>query len=149
MSNTQIAQTDYRYGFSKPENYVFKSKRGLSREVVEQISEMKNEPEWMREKRIKALEIFEGKKMPMWGADLSTIDFDNIYYYIRPTDRQVKSWKDLPKEILDQCYTIIYLPSKGKYYNQGIKKVIYKTTYLESTADIKYVYLEVSPSYFK
>ena len=55
----------------------------------------------------------------------------------------------LPKEILNQCHTVIFLPSEGKYYNHGIKKVIYKTTYLKSTAEIKYTYLKVSPSYFK
>src|SRR3989304_9070173 len=95
-----IAPVDYKYGFSKPENYVFKSRKGLDKSVVEQISGFKNEPEWMRERRLKALAIFEAKKMPTWGADLSTINFDDIYYYIRPTDRQAKSWKDLPKEIL-------------------------------------------------
>ena len=86
-----IATTDYRYGFSKPENYVFKAKRGLSSLVVEQISSMKNEPVWMREFRLKALSIFESKKMPTWGADLSTINFENIFYYIKPTDNQKKN----------------------------------------------------------
>ena len=81
MSNGVVVQ-DYKYGFSKPENYVFKSRRGLDKSVVEQISSMKNEPEWMREYRLKALEIFKAKKMPKWGADLSKIDFGNIYYYI-------------------------------------------------------------------
>ena len=91
MSNNVLTSTDYRYGFSKPENYVFKSRRGLDKSVVEQISSMKNEPEWMREQRLRALTIFEGKKMPMWGANLATIDFDNIFYYIKPTDNQKKS----------------------------------------------------------
>src|SRR3989344_4193196 len=96
-----IAPVDYKYGFSKPENYVFKSRRGLDKSVVEQISSMKNEPLWMREFRMRALEIFFSKKMPTWGADLSTINFENIFYYIKPTDNQKKNWKDLPKEIKD------------------------------------------------
>ena len=110
---------DYQYGFAKPENYVFKSKRGLDKSVVEQISSMKNEPAWMREQRLRALEIFLSKKMPMWGADLSSIDFDDIYYYIRPTDRPAKSWKDLPKEILD-TYAAIGIPEAEKKYLGGV-----------------------------
>ena len=90
MNDLQIAQTDYKYGFSKPENYVFKSRKGLDKSVVEQISSMKNEPEWMREQRLRALEIFDDKKMPTWGANLSTINFDDIYYYIFKCPR---SWE--------------------------------------------------------
>src|SRR3990167_3164882 len=97
MNDLQVA-TDYKYGFSKPEKYVFKSKKGLDRSIVEQISSMKSEPGWMREQRLKALEIFFSKKMPIWGADLSTINFDDIYYYIKPTDKQAKKWRDLPKK---------------------------------------------------
>ena len=85
MSDGVITPVDYKYGFSKPENYVFKSRKGLVKSVVEQISSMKNEPVWMREKRLKALEIFEAKKMPTWGAALSAINFDDICYYIIPT----------------------------------------------------------------
>src|SRR3989344_2720177 len=114
-----LAVTDYKFGFSKPENYVFKSRRGLDKSVVEQISSMKSEPEWMREKRIKALEIFEGKKMPMWGADLSTINFDEIFYCIKPTDNQKKSWSDLPKEI-KETYDAIGIPEAEKKYLAGV-----------------------------
>src|SRR3989344_2821797 len=118
MSNA-VAINDYKYGFNKPENYVFKSKRGLSRGVVEQISSMKNEPVWMREFRLRALEIFFSKKMPMWGADLSTIDFDNIFYYIKPTQKQGTSWKDLPKEIKD-TYDAIGIPEAEKKLLGGV-----------------------------
>jgi len=118
MSNA-VAINDYKYGFNKPENYVFKSKRGLSRGVVEQISSMKNEPVWMREFRLRALEIFFSKKMPMWGADLSTIDFDNIFYYIKPTQKQGTSWKDLPKEIKD-TYDAIGIPEAEKKFLGGV-----------------------------
>jgi Fe-S cluster assembly protein SufB len=90
---------DYKYGFRDEENYVFKSERGLSREVVESISEHKNEPEWMRKFRLKSLEYFRARPLPEWGGDLTQIDFDNIYYYIKPTEKQAQSWEDLPPDI--------------------------------------------------
>ncbi len=89
-----------KYGFSVPEtSYAFKSRKGLDREIVAQISEMKNEPQWMRDFRLRALETFEKKPMPSWGADLSTIDFNNIYYYVKASDRNDKSWDDVPEDI--------------------------------------------------
>ena len=119
MANGSIATTDYKYGFSKPENYVFKAKKGLNTYLVEQISSMKNEPLWMREFRLRALQIFEFKKMPIWGADLSTINFDDIYYYIKPTDSQKKSWKDLPKDIKD-TYDAIGIPEAERKFLAGV-----------------------------
>ena len=118
MSNGVI-NTDYRYGFSKPENYVFKAKRGLSSLVVEQISSMKKEPERMREFRLRALEIFFSKKMPAWGADLSTINFENIFYYIKPTHNQKKNWRDLPKDIKD-TYDAIGIPEAERKFLAGV-----------------------------
>lgn len=102
-----------RYGFSKPENYVFKAKKGLNPEIVKEISHLKNEPEWMREFRLKALSIFESKKQPTWGADLSTIDYNDIYYYIRPTEKKSKTWEGLPKEIRE-TYDAIGIPEAEK-----------------------------------
>jgi Fe-S cluster assembly protein SufB len=93
--------TDYQYGFHDVEDYKFKSGRGLTREMVEQISEMKNEPQWMRDFRLKALDIFLRKPMPSWGADLSGIDFDNIHYYVKPSEKTEKSWEDVPPYIKD------------------------------------------------
>lgn len=119
MSNGVVVPTDYKYGFSKPENYVFKAKKGLSKSVVEQISSMKNEPEWMRGQRLRALEIFFGKKMPTWGADLSTINFDDIFYYIKPTDSQKKSWSDLPREIRE-TYDAIGIPEAERKFLAGV-----------------------------
>src|SRR3990167_4535846 len=116
---SSLSINDYRYGFSKPENYVFKSRKGLDTSVVEKISSMKNEPQWMREQRLRALEIFFSKKMPTWGADLSTINFDDIYYYIRPTDRQAKSWGDLPKEIRE-TYDAIGIPEAERKFLAGV-----------------------------
>src|SRR3990170_1943319 len=119
MNDTQIVTDNYKYGFNKPENYVFKSKRGLNLSVVEQISDMKSEPEWMREFRLRALEIFFSKKMPKWGADLSTINFENIFYYIKPTDNPKKNWRDLPKEIKD-TYDAIGIPEAERKFLAGV-----------------------------
>jgi Fe-S cluster assembly protein SufB len=90
---------DYKYGFSDKEDYMFKSGRGLTREIVEKISAMKNEPEWMLKFRLRALDIFLKKPMPTWGnCDLlKSIDFDNIFYYIRPSERSEKNWDDVPE----------------------------------------------------
>ncbi len=90
---------EYRYGFSDPETYVFKSRKGLDREVVEQISRMKGEPQWMLEFRLKALEHFEKRPMPTWGADLGGLNFDEIFFYVKPTSGESKSWEDVPSGI--------------------------------------------------
>ncbi len=90
---------DYKYGFHDKEDYFFKSGRGLTREVVANISEQKNEPQWMRDQRLKALEYFEARPLPTWGGRLEDIDFDAMYYYIRPTEKQATSWEDLPPDI--------------------------------------------------
>ena len=87
------------YGFHEAENYTFKAKKGLNREVVIDMSRMKGEPQWMIDFRLKALDIFWKKPMPNWGADLSGIDFDNIYYYIKPSEESVKSWDDVSPEV--------------------------------------------------
>src|SRR5438094_3707684 len=112
-------QQAYAPGFHMAENYAFKSERGLSRKVVEQISEMKGEPAWMRKFRLKSLELFEKRPMPSWGADLSGIDFDNIYYYIRPTEKQVESWEDLPADIKD-TWDKLGIPEAEKKYLAGV-----------------------------
>ncbi len=94
-------KSDYaeKYGFRVPEDYVFKARKGLDEEIVREISWLKGEPGWMLEFRLKALEIFRRKPMPTWGADLSAIDFDDIYYYIKPIEEQQRSWDDVPEEI--------------------------------------------------
>src|SRR5512142_329133 len=76
-----------KYGFFDPEKYVFKARKGLDREIVEEISWMKNEPEWMRKYRLRALEIFDKKPMPQWGGNLHDIHVDDIYYFLRATDK--------------------------------------------------------------
>ncbi|MBM3145531.1 MAG: Fe-S cluster assembly protein SufB [Chloroflexi bacterium] len=90
---------DYKWGFSDPETYVFKSRKGLDREIVVQISQMKGEPQWMLEFRLKALEHFRRRPMPTWGGDVSRLDLDDIYYYVKPTDEESRSWDDIPDTI--------------------------------------------------
>jgi len=110
----------YRYGFSDPEEPVFKSQKGLSSRVVEEISHSKNEPEWMRKFRLRALEIFYKKPMPGWGADLSEIDFNDIYYYVRPQDKQARNWKDVPDNIR-KTYEKLGIPQAELKLLAGVK----------------------------
>ncbi|BCW95543.1 MAG: Fe-S cluster assembly protein SufB [Fimbriimonadales bacterium] len=92
---------DYKqkYGFYDEIKPVFQTERGLTRRVVEEISYQKNEPKWMRDFRLEAYEIFMSKPMPSWGPDLSRLDFDEIVYYIKPTERQGRSWDEVPEDI--------------------------------------------------
>lgn len=110
----------YKYGFSMPENYVFKAKKGLNEQIVAMISRMKNEPEWMADFRQKAYQIFLVKPMPEWGADLSDIDFDDIFYYLKPNKKTEKSWDDVPSEIKD-TYDKLGIPEAEKDYLGGVK----------------------------
>ena len=90
---------DYKYGFRDPSEYVFKTPKGLDREIVEQISTMKGEPEWMLEFRLRALNHFSQRPMPTWGGDLTGLDMDEIYFYTKPTVEESKSWDDVPDNI--------------------------------------------------
>ena len=92
-----ITQADY--GVKDPEDYVFTSEKGLSQAVVEQISSLKNEPDWMLKFRIEALKHFFARPYPKWGPDLSGLDLSNLYYYVRPTDKTEQSWDDIPENI--------------------------------------------------
>ncbi|HEY7002987.1 MAG TPA: Fe-S cluster assembly protein SufB, partial [Gaiellaceae bacterium] len=113
---------EYQYGFSNPdeaEAYFFKSGRGLSHEVVEAIAEHKNEPDWMRKFRHKSLDYFLARPLPQWGGNLNEIDFENIYYYIRPTEKQANSWEDLPADIKD-TWDKLGIPEAEKKYLAGV-----------------------------
>jgi Fe-S cluster assembly scaffold protein SufB len=90
---------EYKYGFRDEENYVFKSRKGLDHEIVDEISWMKGEPDWMRAQRHKALDIFFAKPVPTWGGDLSRLDYDDIYYYIKPVEQQGHTWDEVPDGI--------------------------------------------------
>jgi Fe-S cluster assembly protein SufB len=110
---------EYQYGFHDTEKPVFKASRGISHEVVEQISRMKNEPEWMRKFRHDALDIFFSKPMPTWGADLSGIDFDNIFYYLRPSEKAEKSWDDVPEDI-KRTFDRLGIPEAERKFLAGV-----------------------------
>lgn len=92
---------EYKYGFVDRDVSVYRTKRGLTREVVEEISRIKGEPQWMTEFRLKALEIFYSMPMPQWGGDLSALNFDEIVYYVKPSERTERSWDEVPQEIKD------------------------------------------------
>ena len=104
---------DYQYGFKDPETYVFKSRKGLDREIVEQISAMKGEPDWMLAYRLKALEHFEQRPMPNWGGDISKLDLNNIYYYVKPAEAESKSWDDVPDTIKNTFDKLCFLSSQN------------------------------------
>jgi len=120
--STQVYSTEqqaYAPGFHMAENYAFKSERGLSAKIVEQISEMKGEPDWMRKFRLKSLALFEKRPMPTWGADLSGIDFDNIFYYIKPMQQQGRTWEEVPAEI-KETFDRLGIPQAERKYLAGV-----------------------------
>jgi len=110
---------EYKYGFKDKDVSVFRTDRGLTREVVEEISKMKNEPEWMLEERLKALEIFYSKPMPMWGGDLSELDFDEIIYYVKPSEEQGRTWDEVPEEI-KRTFDRLGIPEAEQKYLAGV-----------------------------
>lgn len=124
-------KSSYKYGFHKPENYIYKSPKGLSSDVINYISHHKSEPVWMRDFRLKSYGFYLKKLMPVWGPDLTQIDFNNIYYYINPTNAPKNSWDQLPIEIKD-TYDKIGIPQAEKKYLMGVSaqyesEVVYKS----------------------
>ena len=94
---------EYKYDFVTDAEPVYRARKGLSEEVVREISAYKEEPEWMLNSRLKALQVYKSKPMPTWGGNLSELDavLDEIYFYVRPQDRMEHSWEDVPEEIKD------------------------------------------------
>ncbi len=115
----QVEIADYQYGFHDEENYVYKAERGLDRDKVIQISKMKNEPEWMLEFRLKAYDHYVKRPMPNWGGDLSGIDFDNIYYYIKPAEKQGKTWDEVP-EYIKNTFERLGIPEAERKFLAGV-----------------------------
>lgn len=108
------------YGFHDDNvQYSFKSQKGISEEVVRQISAIKNEPQWMTDIRVKAYHTFVAKPTPEWGGDLSHIDYDDIYYYVRATDRTNNDWDDVPQDIKD-TFNKLGIPEAEQKYLQGV-----------------------------
>jgi Fe-S cluster assembly protein SufB len=110
---------EYKYGFRDPENFVFQSRKGLDREIVEQISVMKGEPKWMLEFRLRALDHFLQRPMPKWGGDLSHLNLDEIYFYTRPMDKEGKSWDDVPDSIKN-TFNRLGIPEAEQKFLAGV-----------------------------
>jgi Fe-S cluster assembly protein SufB len=108
-----------KYNFRTESKAVFKARKGLDREIVAQISEMKDEPGWMRDFRLKSLEIFDSKPMPRWGGALN-LNFQDIYYYLKPTNKQGRTWDDVPEEI-KETFEKLGIPEAERKYLAGVK----------------------------
>lgn len=110
---------EYRYGFQDPEDYPFRVQPGLRREVVEEISGQKGEPEWMLQTRLKALDHFQKRTMPGWGGNLSSLNLDEITYYIRPSERVEGSWDDVP-ETIKRTFDRLGIPEAERKFLAGV-----------------------------
>ncbi|HLC95146.1 MAG TPA: Fe-S cluster assembly protein SufB, partial [Patescibacteria group bacterium] len=110
---------EYQYGFAMPEHSVHKTALGLRKSTLLEISNIKGESSWMRDARLRAYEIFLKKPLPRWGAKLSNIDFDAITYYLKATDKQSRSWDDLPQDI-KETYDRIGVPEIEKKFLAGV-----------------------------
>jgi Fe-S cluster assembly protein SufB len=108
-----------KYDFRTESEAVFKARKGLDAEIVNQISEMKSEPDWMRKFRLDALDVFHSKPMPRWGGDIS-IDFQDIYYYLKPTDKQGRTWDEVPDEI-KETFEKLGIPEAERKFLSGVK----------------------------
>ena len=108
-----------KYDFRTESKYVFKARKGINPEIVSQISEMKGEPAWMRDFRLKSLEIFNSKPMPHWGGDIG-VNFQDIFYYLKPANKQGKSWDDVPEEI-KKTFDRLGIPEAEKKFLAGVK----------------------------
>lgn len=115
----QDEQYQHGYAFGT-EDYALITSPGLSKRVVELISHHKEEPDWMREKRLEGYRVFEQRPLPQWGADLTGINFDAIHYYLRPMAAAAKSWDDVPKEI-QETFERIGVPQAEREYLAGVK----------------------------
>ena len=114
--------SDYteRYGFHDAENYLFKAPKGLTRELVVKISEFKNEPQWMREFRLKSLDHFLAREMPTWGSPmLAEVDFDNIHYFVRASEKPERSWDDVPEDV-KKTFDRLGIPEAERNFLAGV-----------------------------
>ena len=120
MAATDLDLGRYQLGWSDKEDYVFKPKKGLNESIVREMSEMKSEPQWMRDFRLRALKNFERKPMAPWFAtQMPDLDFDDIFYYIKPTGGQVDSWDDLP-DAIKNTYEKLGIPEAERKYLAGV-----------------------------
>lgn len=116
-----VVNQDYaeKYGFADEEDYVYKAEKGLDEALVRTISQMKGEPEWMLDFRLKAYDHYLQRPMPEWGADLSIIDFDDVYYYIKPASEQGDTWEDVP-EYIKNTFDKLGIPEAEQKFLSGV-----------------------------
>jgi Fe-S cluster assembly protein SufB len=120
MTTAELDLGRYKLGWSDPEQYVFKPRKGLNEDIVNEMSWMKGEPDWMRKFRLRALNLFERKPMLEWFAkNMPTIDFDDVYYYIKPTDKQVSDWDMLPESVKN-TYEKLGIPEAERKFLSGV-----------------------------
>jgi Fe-S cluster assembly protein SufB len=120
-SDAQIIEGlgEYKWGFKDPNNYVFQTRKGLSEDIVRQISAMKGEPEWMLEFRLRALDHFSKRPMPKWGGDIESLNLDEIYFYTKPTEKESRSWDDVPDQI-KQTFDKLGIPEAEQKFLAGV-----------------------------
>lgn len=150
--------SDYKYGFKTEAESLYQTKRGLSKQTILDISSAKGEPDWMRELRLAAYETFLQKANPSWGPDLSHINFDDIIYYIKSSERVEKDWNDVPQNIKD-TFQKIGIPEAEQKYLAGVttqfeSEAVYHST-IQELVDLGVVFLDTDsalreyPEYFK
>ncbi len=115
----ELVSTEYQYGFHDQVDYLKETKRGLTRATVEEISAIKGEPDWMLQFRLRAYDHFLARPMPQWGGDLDQIDFDRIVYYRKPSEREEKSWDDVPEQI-KQTFEKLGIPEAERKFLAGV-----------------------------
>ena len=119
MTVTDLDLGRYKLGWSDEEDYVFKPKRGIDTDILNEMSWMKGEPDWMLQNRLKSFQHFERRPMPNWGGDMSGIFFDDIYYYIKPTAGQVDAWDELPESVKN-TYEKLGIPEAERKFLAGV-----------------------------
>ena len=121
MTGITILNNDYekKYGFHSPEEFTYKTQKGLSEKTVRDISRIKGEPQWMLDLRLKALNIFFAKEMPKWGGDLSQIDFDKFTYFFNPAEKTAHSWDEVPSDI-KKTFERLGIPAAEQKFLGGV-----------------------------
>ncbi len=137
MAKNMPDLSDYQYGFKDNHQSIFQSGKGLTREIVEEISRIKDEPKWMLQFRLKSLEQFFAMPMPRWGGNMDDLDFNDIQYYVRPSEKQGKTWEEVPSEI-KETFDKLGIPQAEQKFLAGVSaqyesEVVYHSMQQELT----------------
>ena len=120
MDNNELnLEEEYKYGFKDEDVSIYKTQKGLTEEVVREISRLKNEPEWMLEFRLKCYRHFISTPLPSFGPDLSSLNFNDYTYFIRTSDKKSKSWEEVPETIKD-TFDKLGIPEAEQKYLAGV-----------------------------